>query len=75
MTFCALKIGGGYKLFYSGADERGGNGVGSVLSTHHKENIIKVTRKNDRLIGIKLIIGEMIFNMVSIYAPKLDAKK
>ena len=41
----AREIEGGYKLFYSGANDRGRNGVGIGLSTHHKENIIKVTRK------------------------------
>ena len=28
----ARELGGDYKLFYSGADERGRNGVGIVLS-------------------------------------------
>ena len=66
----ARDIGGGYKLSVSGANEWGRNGVGIELSTHHKENIIKVTRKNDRVIAIKFVIGEMIFNIVSIYAAQ-----
>ena len=70
----AREIGGGCKLFYRG-DERGQNGVGIVLSTHHEEKIIKVIIKNDRVIAIKLIKGEMIFNIVSIYAPQVGCKE
>ena len=66
----AREIEGGYKLYYSGVDNRGQNRVRIVLSTHHKENIIKVTRKIDRMVAINLIIGQMIFSIVSIYAPQ-----
>ena len=34
-----------------------------------------MTRKNDRMIAMKLIIGEMIFNIVSIYAPQVGCEK
>lgn len=46
------ELGGSFKLIYSGADDRGRNGVGIVLSSDHKENNINVTRKNDRIIAV-----------------------
>ncbi|KAK4299957.1 hypothetical protein Pmani_027812 [Petrolisthes manimaculis] len=67
----ARELGGGFKLFYSGADDRGRNGVGIVLISDDKENIINVTRKNDRIIAVRLIIGEMIVNVISAYAPQV----
>ena len=38
----AKDIGSGYKLLYSGADERGRNGVGIVFSKEMKENVVGV---------------------------------
>ena len=64
------ELGGGFKLFYSGADERGRNGVGIVLSSEHKENIVSVTRKNNRIMAIRMIIGETIMNIICVYAPQ-----
>ena len=40
------------------------------MSTEHKDNIISVTRKNDRILAVKVIIRELIFNVISIYAPQ-----
>nr|XP_027232041.1 craniofacial development protein 2-like [Penaeus vannamei] len=65
----ARELGRGFKLFYSGADGRGRNGVGIILSPNHKENVISVWRKNDRIMLIKLIIGNTIINIMSVYAP------
>jgi len=67
----ARELGRGFKLFYSGADGRGRNGVGIILSPNHKENVISVWRKNDRIMLIKLIIGNTIINIMSVYAPQV----
>ena len=66
----AQEIGNGYKLFYSAADQRGRNGVGIIIRPCHKENIINVERKNDRMMAMKLIVGETIINVINIYAPQ-----
>merc|ERR1712237_42239 len=66
----AQEIGNGYKFFYSAADQRGRNGVGIITRPYHKENIINVERKNDRMMAMKLIVGETIINVINIYAPQ-----
>ena len=71
----ARELGDGCKLFYSGADGRGRNGIGIVTRAPHNENIISVTRKNDRMMSVKLIVGETIFNVMSIYAPQKDCEE
>ena len=66
----AQEMGNGYKLFYSAADQRGRNGVGIIIRPCHKENIINVERKNDRIMAMKLIVGETIMIVINIYAPQ-----
>ena len=50
----ARELGGDCKLFYSGADERGRNGVGIVLSKEFKDNLVSVSRTNYRVMSVKL---------------------
>ena len=45
----AKELGGGCKLLYSGADENGRSGVGIVLNSKMKEELVKVERKSCRL--------------------------
>ena len=54
----ARELGGDCKLFYSSADERGRNGVGIVLSKEFKDSLVSVSRTNDRVMSVKLGIGE-----------------
>lgn len=67
----ARELGGGYKLVYSGADERGRNGVGVVLDPQTKEEMVEVVRKNSRIIRIKLVYGREVINVISAYAPQV----
>ncbi|XP_019254682.1 PREDICTED: uncharacterized protein LOC109233302, partial [Nicotiana attenuata] len=60
---------GGYKLWYSGV-VRGKNGVGILMDRDLGESVVEVRRVNDRLIFIKLVIGECTLNVVSTYAPQ-----
>ena len=62
--------GNGYKLYYTGEDCKG-NGVGIVLSPGLKEGVLQVNRESDRLIWIKLAVGNMTVNVVSAYAPQV----
>ena len=52
----ARELGGGFKLIYSGANEQGRNGVGIILSSEHKDNIISVKRVNDRIVSVRLVV-------------------
>ena len=59
----------GYKLWYSGI-LRGKNGVGILVDSHLRESVVEVRRVNDRLMTIKLVVGEGTLNVVSAYAPQ-----
>ena len=60
----------GYKLWYTGLN-RSRNGVGIVVSKDLKEDIVSVQRCGDRIIAIKLVLGEEIVNVISAYAPQV----
>ncbi|XP_019246529.1 PREDICTED: craniofacial development protein 2-like [Nicotiana attenuata] len=59
----------GFKLWYSGV-VRGKNGVGILVDRDLRESVVEVRRVNDRLMSIKLVIGECTLNVVSAYAPQ-----
>nr|XP_009789322.1 PREDICTED: craniofacial development protein 2-like [Nicotiana sylvestris] len=59
----------GYKLWYSGA-VRGKNGMSILVDMELREYVVEVRRVNDRLMFIKLVIGECTLNVVSAYAPQ-----
>jgi len=58
----------GFKLWYSGV-ERTTNGVGILVKRDFVEQVVEVRRKSDRILSIKLVVGSMILNVVSVYAP------
>ena len=63
-----------WKIFYSGADERGRNGVGIVLSKEFKDSLVRVSRTNDRVMSVKLGIGETVVNVICAYAPQVGCE-
>ncbi|XP_056695703.1 uncharacterized protein [Spinacia oleracea] len=64
----------GYKLWYSGKT-RGRNGVGILIDREYIDDLVDVSRKSDRIMSIKLVIGDEVVTIVSAYAPQvaLDA--
>ncbi|XP_070019908.1 uncharacterized protein [Nicotiana sylvestris] len=64
----------GYKLWYSRV-LRGKNGVGILVDGHLRESVVEVRRVNDRLMTIKLVVGEGTLNVVSAYAPQSGLDK
>nr|XP_016485907.1 PREDICTED: craniofacial development protein 2-like [Nicotiana tabacum] len=58
----------GYKLWYSEV-QRGKNGVGILVDGELRKSVVEVRRVNDRLMTIKLVVGECTLNIVSAYAP------
>ncbi|XP_070013270.1 uncharacterized protein [Nicotiana sylvestris] len=49
---------------------RGKNGVGILVDMDLRESVVEVRRVNDRLMFIKLVIGECTLNVVSAYTPQ-----
>ncbi|XP_009779543.1 uncharacterized protein [Nicotiana sylvestris] len=58
----------GYKLWYSGVPRV--NGVGILVDRHLRESVVEVRQVNNRLMIIKLVVGECTLNVVSAYAPQ-----
>ncbi|XP_009623223.2 uncharacterized protein [Nicotiana tomentosiformis] len=56
-------------MWYSGV-LKGKNGVGILEDRDLRESVVEVRRVNDRLIFIKLVVGECTLNVVSAYAPQ-----
>ena len=56
-----------YKLWYSGSI-KAKNGVGILAVKELVDFVVKVRRKSDRIIAIKVLMGSEIINMVSVYA-------
>jgi hypothetical protein len=47
------------------------NGVGIVLNKSLKDRVVNITRQGDMIILLKLLIGDLIFNVISAYAPQI----
>ena len=60
----------GYKIYYTGLD-RCRNGVGIVVNKHLKDDDVSMSRKGDRIIVVKLVLGGNIVNIISVYAPQV----
>lgn len=65
------EIGEGYKLVYSGANNKGRNGVGIVLDQDMKTKLTAVNRISDRVMSIRLEIEKEVINILSAYAPQV----
>ena len=58
----------GYKLWYSGS-AKVKNGVGILVVKDLAEQVVEVRRKSDRIMAIKVLVGSVFVNVVSVYAP------
>ncbi|KAK3896219.1 hypothetical protein Pcinc_000141 [Petrolisthes cinctipes] len=58
-----------YKLFWIGND-KGTGGVGIFLAEKWVDKVIEVNCVSDRIIQMKLMVGETIFTAISVYAPQ-----
>lgn len=58
-----------YKLYYYGKTSQR-NGVGIVLHKKYHEGVIKIVGINDRVLQIKLVLKNEIYNIISAYAPQ-----
>jgi exonuclease III len=61
----------GFKLWYIGNTSTK-NGVSIVLDKSFKDGVVDIKRQGDRIILVKLLVGDLIFNVISAYAPQID---
>jgi exonuclease III len=48
------------------------NGVGIMLDNSLKDGVVDIKRQGDRIILVKLLVGDLIFNVISAYGPPMD---
>jgi exonuclease III len=59
-----------FKLWYT-EKERSRNDIGILIDKNLKNGIVAVRRREDRIIMIKLIFGDLILNVINAYAPQV----
>ncbi|KAG2559069.1 hypothetical protein PVAP13_8NG323284, partial [Panicum virgatum] len=60
----------GFKVWYTGATP-GRNGVGILIDRSLKDGVVEVRRQGDRIILIRLVVGDSVLNVISAYAPQV----
>jgi hypothetical protein len=60
----------GFKLWYTDTTANK-NGVGIVLDKSLKDGVVHIKRQGDRIILVKLLVGDLVFNVISAYAPQI----
>jgi exonuclease III len=60
----------GFKLWYTGTTSIK-NGVRIVLNKSLKDEVVDIKRQGDRIILMKLFVKDLIFNVISPYAPQI----
>ena len=58
-------------MLRSGTNEQEWNGVGIVLSTELKEDLISVSRNSDPVMTIELGLEEIVVNIMCACAPQV----
>jgi exonuclease III len=64
----------GFKLWYTGITTNK-NGVGIMLDKSLKDGVVDIKRKGDMIILVKLLVGDLVFNVISAYAPQIGLTK
>ena len=59
----------GFKLWYIGT-VMNRNGVGVLIDKSLKNGVVGVRRQGDRIILVKIVVGDIVLNVVSTYALK-----
>jgi exonuclease III len=60
----------GFKFWYTGTTTNK-NGVGIVLDKSLKDGVVDIKRQGDRIILAKLLVEDLVFNVISAYAPQI----
>ena len=56
-----------FKLWYTGTTSN--KNVGVLIDKSLKNGVVEVRRQGDRIILVKLVVGYMVLNVISAYAP------
>jgi hypothetical protein len=48
------------------------NDVGIMLDKSLKDRVVDIKRQGDRIILVKLFVEDLIFNVISAYAPQIS---
>jgi exonuclease III len=59
-----------FKLWYTGTTTNK-NGVGIVLDKSLKDGVVDIKRQGGRIILMKLLVRDLVFNVISAYAPQI----
>jgi exonuclease III len=60
----------GFKLWYKGNTSIK-NDIGIVLDKSLKDGVLDIKRQGDMIILVQLLVGDLIFNVISAYAPQI----
>jgi exonuclease III len=60
----------GFKIWYTGTTINK-NGVCIVLDKSLKDGVVDIKRQKDRIILVKLFVRDLVFNVISAYAPQI----
>ena len=60
----------GFKFWYTGTVVNK-NRVGVLIDKSLKNGVVGVRRQGDRIILVKLVVGDMVLNVISAYAPQV----
>jgi exonuclease III len=63
-----------FKFWYTGNTSTK-NGVGIVLDKSLKDGVVDIKRHGDMIILVKLLVGDLVFNVISAYAPQIGLNK
>ena len=69
-----IATGGKYKLLWKGCAE-GLNGVGVIIAEEFIDKVVKVVRVYDRLMMVKVLVGQCLVNIISAYAPHVGRSR
>jgi exonuclease III len=61
----------GFKLWYT-ENTSIKNGIGIVLDKSLKDGVVNIKRQGDNIILVKLLVGDLIFNVISAYTPQIS---
>ena len=64
----------GFKLYYHGIC-RARNGIGIILSKEWQDKILEIKRISDRIMTMKLVSGNSVLNIISVYAPQVGCSQ
>ena len=66
-------IGGGYKMWYCGSENKK-NGVGIILKKEHVDMVVELWRVADRIICLKMELDGVMLNVISAYEPQVECR-